>query len=85
MAVINLRKEDGKLLAVNDIAFVELCTEDNKLIGVIKTNSAPGVLEIYKPGDAMFHKYVKMFKRDSSQISQLKLTWLERKRNAMMQ
>lgn len=86
MALIKLRSEKtGKLYNADGISFVELCTDDNKLVGVVKVNEALGLVELLRPGDTSFFKYTTTFGRDTGEMLDVNLTWLERKRNAMLQ
>jgi hypothetical protein len=85
MALIKLRSEKtGKLYNAEGVSFVELCTDDNKLVGVVLVNEGMKLVELLRPGDSGFFKYTQTYKRDAGKVKDIDLTWLERKRNSML-
>lgn len=85
MSLIKLRSaKTGKLYNANDVSFVELCDDDGKLLGVVLVNESMRLVELLRPGDSAFKRYVNAYKREYGQVKDIDLTWLERKRNSML-
>lgn len=85
MSLIKLRSsKTGKLYNVNDASFVELCDDAGKLLGVVLVNESMRLVELLRPGDSAFKRYVNAYKREYGQVKDIDVTWLERKRNSML-
>lgn len=64
--IIKVRTTDGKLFKVPDVAFVEVCDEENNLAGILHLDPVAHSVKLYTPGDLSFERYCASFKRKPS-------------------
>lgn len=64
--MIRLRDSKGKVVEAPDTSFVEICSEDGKVVRVL-TDDGEGRVQYLIPADAEFQRYLKVMRVEAAE------------------